>query len=270
MPAPVRIAVTGASGRMGRTLIEAIAKQDGLLLAAAVERRGSASVGEDAGEVTGAGRYDVMIGDTLDDVLGSVDVVIDFTTPSATQDHLQACADAGVAVVVGTTGMDDEQASALDLASTKIPVVWAPNFSVGVNLSLKLLRMAAGVLGDSVDIEIIEMHHRDKVDAPSGTALRMGEVIAETLGRDLDEVAVHGRQGQTGVRPREAIGFHALRGGDVVGDHRVVFAADGERIEIAHQASSRMTFAAGAIRAARWVAGRSPGRFDMDDVLGLR
>jgi 4-hydroxy-tetrahydrodipicolinate reductase len=212
----------------------------------------------------------VAVTDDLAAALAEVDVVVDFTTPEASRAHAAAAAAAGCAIVIGTTGLGTDERAALDAAGASVPVVWAPNFSVGVNLTLRLLAQAASVLGDDADVEIVEMHHRHKVDAPSGTALRMGEVLAETLGRDLDAVADHGRSGQTGARTRDRIGFHALRGGDVVGDHTVIFAADGERIEITHRASDRMTFVSGAVRAAVWAAGRAPGRYDMDDVLGLR
>jgi 4-hydroxy-tetrahydrodipicolinate reductase len=265
----VRVAVTGVAGRMGRTLVEAIDARDGCVLAAAVERPGSTLVGADAGEVAGLGGRGVVISGDLAEVIEAVDVVVDFTTPAATAAHAAICAQAGCAAVIGTTGLDAAALGALDAAAVDVPVVWAPNFSVGVNLSLQLLRLAAAVLGDDADVEIVEMHHRHKVDAPSGTALRMGEVVAEALGRDLAAVAEHGRSGLAGARARAAIGFHALRGGDVVGDHTVVFASEGERIEISHRASNRMTFAAGAIRAAVWAAGRAPGRYGMDDVLGL-
>ena len=266
---PVRIAVTGVAGRMGRTLVEAIDARDDCALGGAVERAGSSVLGVDAGDLAGIGARGVPVVGDLSDVLDAVDVVVDFTTPAASAAHAALCAEAGRAIVIGTTGLDDAALAALDGAAVRVPVVWAPNFSVGVNLSLQLLRLAAGVLGDTADVEIVEMHHRHKVDAPSGTALRMGEVLAETLGRDLADVAEHGRSGISGARDRRAIGFHALRGGDVVGDHTVIFAADGERIEISHRASNRMTFASGAIRAAVWSAGRGPGRYGMDDVLGL-
>lgn len=266
----VRIAVTGAAGRMGRMLVSAIDGRDDCRLGAAVERAGSPAVGVEAGTLVGTEALGVTVGDDLAAALADVDVVIDFTTPEASCAHAAAAAAAGRAIVIGTTGLTAEQQAQLDAAAREVPVVWAPNFSVGVNLTLRLLAQAAEVLGDDADVEIVEMHHRHKVDAPSGTALRMGEVLAATLGRDLDAVADHGRSGRTGARTRDRIGFHALRGGDVVGDHTVVFAADGERLEITHRASDRATFAAGAVRAAVWAAGRPAGRYDMDDVLGLR
>ncbi|MEE4302304.1 MAG: 4-hydroxy-tetrahydrodipicolinate reductase [Pseudomonadales bacterium] len=267
---PVRVAVTGAAGRMGRMLVAAVAGRSECRLTAALERPGASVIGMDAGVLAGCDPAGVTVGDDAAEAFAAVDVVVDFTTPEASCAHAAAAAKAGCAIVIGTTGLAPEQHGQLDVAARHVPVVWAPNYSVGVNLTLRLLAQAAAVLGDDADVEIVEMHHRHKVDAPSGTALRMGEVLAATLGRDLDVVAEHGRWGRTGERGRDRIGFHALRGGDVVGDHTVVFAAEGERIEITHRASDRMTFAAGAVRAAVWAAGRVPGRYDMDDVLGLR
>ncbi len=269
MTAPIRIALTGIAGRMGRTLAEAIAARSDLILAGAVERPDSSVIGTDVGELTGLGRNGLLVASELDQVVADCDVVIDFTTPAATLAHLACCREAGRSLVIGTTGLDAAAREALAAAAADIAVVYAPNYSVGVNLSLKLLDMAARVLGDSVDIEIIEAHHRHKVDAPSGTALRMGEVVAAALGRDLAEVAVYGRQGHTGPRERPTIGFETIRAGDIVGDHTVMFAADGERLEITHKASSRMTFASGAVRAAVWATGQRPGLYDMNDVLGL-
>jgi 4-hydroxy-tetrahydrodipicolinate reductase len=266
----IRIAIAGAGGRMGRTLIQAVVETEGLRLGAATERAGSSLIGADAGELAGVGRLDVAVAAELASVLDDFDVLIDFTSPAATMDHLALCREAGKRMVIGTTGLDETQRAAIETAGESIGIVFAPNMSVGVNLCFKLLDIAARVLGDEVDIEIIEAHHRHKVDAPSGTALGMGEVIAKALGRDLKEVAVYGREGQTGARERQTIGFETIRAGDVVGEHTVWFAADGERVEIAHKASSRMTFAGGAVRAARWIAEREHGRFDMQDVLGLR
>jgi 4-hydroxy-tetrahydrodipicolinate reductase len=266
----IRIAVAGAGGRMGRTLVEAVNEAKGLVLGAATERSGSSLLGADAGELAGVGRLDVLVASDLADCLDDFDVLIDFTSPAATLAHLELCRAAGKRMVIGTTGLDRGQRDAIAAAGLETGIVFAPNMSVGVNLCFKLLDIAARVLGDEVDIEIIEAHHRHKVDAPSGTALRMGEVIATALGRDLHEVAVYGREGQSGPRERQTIGFETIRAGDVVGEHSVWFAADGERIEIAHKASSRMTFARGAARAAAWIAGRGPGLFDMQDVLGLR
>lgn len=267
--AQVRVAITGAAGRMGRTLVRAIGAHADCILAAAVEHGESPALGADAGILAGVDALGVAVVADLGDVLPGVDVVVDFTTPEATRRHAELCAEAGVAMVVGTTGLGEADEAALAAASQKAAVVTAPNFSVGVNLALRLVRLAAEVLGDTADIEIIEMHHRHKVDAPSGTALRMGEVVAEALDRELEVVAAHGRRGRGDPRAGSAIGFHALRGGDVVGDHSVVFACEGERIEITHKASDRMTFASGAVRAAAWAAVQAPGAYGMEAVLGL-
>lgn len=264
-----RIAVVGAAGRMGKTLIEAIGQADARLTAA-VDRPDSSLIGADAGELAALGKLGVALSGDLAAVLEQFDVLIDFTHPSVTLRNLALCRQAGKAMIIGTTGFSAEEKQLLVEAGKEIPIVFAANFSVGVNLCLKLLDTAARVLGDEVDIEIIEAHHRHKVDAPSGTALRMGEVVAQALGRDLAEVAVYGREGQTGARERQTIGFATVRAGDVVGDHTVLFAGDGERVEITHKASSRMTFAKGAVRAALWLEGRKAGLYDMQDVLELR
>lgn len=265
-----RVAVIGAAGRMGKTLIEAIQLGEGATLTAAIERPESSLVGADAGELAGVGKLNVSIVGCLHDVLDDFDVLIDFTHPTSTLVNLEVCRTAGKAMVIGTTGFSEEEKLLIAKAAEQVPVVFAPNFSVGVNLTLKLLDMAARVMGDEADIEIIEAHHRHKVDAPSGTALRMGEVVADALGRNLQEVAVYGREGQTGARDRNTIGFATVRAGDVVGDHTVLFATEGERVEITHKASSRMTFAKGAVRSAIWLGDRTSGLFDMQDVLSLR
>lgn len=265
----VRIGITGAAGRMGRTLIEAIEEHPGAMLGAAFERPGSSLIGVDAGELCGRGRAGVCLQGGVEEALDSFDVLIDFSSPEATAQAAEVAAQSGKALVVGTTGLDALQQAAVERAALRVPVCQAANFSTGVNLSLVLLETAARVLGDTVDIEIVEAHHRHKRDAPSGTALAMGEVVAQALGRDLHAVAVYGREGQTGPRERETIGFATVRGGDIVGDHTVMFAADGERLEISHKASSRMAFARGAVRAAVWLAGREPGRYGMREVLGL-
>jgi 4-hydroxy-tetrahydrodipicolinate reductase len=254
---------------MGKTLIEAIGQADARLTAA-VDRPDSSLIGADAGELAALGKLGVALSGDLATVLEQFDVLIDFTHPSVTLRNLALCRQAGKAMIIGTTGFSAEEKQLLAEAGKEIPIVFAANFSVGVNLCLKLLDTAARVLGDEVDIEIIEAHHRHKVDAPSGTALRMGEVVAQALGRDLAEVAVYGREGQTGARERQTIGFATVRAGDVVGDHTVLFAGDGERVEITHKASSRMTFAKGAVRAALWLEGREAGLYDMQDVLDLR
>jgi 4-hydroxy-tetrahydrodipicolinate reductase len=260
----------GAAGRMGKTLIEAIQQTPGAGLTAAVDRPDSTLVGADAGELAALGRIGVPLSGDLDRVVDEFDVLIDFTHPTVTLKNLAFCRKHGKAMIIGTTGFSVEEKQLLAEAGKDIPIVFAANFSVGVNLCLKLLDTAARVLGDDVDIEITEAHHRHKVDAPSGTAVRMGEVIADALGRDLKKVAVYGREGQTGARARETIGFATVRAGDIVGDHTVLFAADGERVEITHKASSRMTFAKGAVRAALWLDGREAGLYDMQDVLDLR
>lgn len=265
-----RVAVIGAAGRMGKTLIEAISQADGAVLAAAIERPESSLVGADAGELAGVGRLGILISGDLRSTLDQFDVLIDFTHPSTTLINLALCREAGKAMVIGTTGFTDAQKSLISEAAREIPIVFAPNFSVGVNLCLKLLDMAARVMGEEADIEVIEAHHRHKVDAPSGTALRMGEVVADALGRKLSDVAVYGREGQAGARDPKTIGFATVRAGDVVGDHTVLFATEGERVEITHKASSRMTFAKGAVRSALWLSDRRPGLYDMQDVLSLR
>jgi 4-hydroxy-tetrahydrodipicolinate reductase len=266
----MRVAVVGAAGRMGRNLIQAVHQHPELELTAATERPDSDMIGLDAGELAGVGRLNVPISHSLTKVVDQFDVVIDFTSPEATMIHLDICREHDRKMVIGTTGLSDEQKARIDQAAEDIAVVFAPNMSIGVNLCFKLLELAARVMGEDADIEIIEAHHRHKVDAPSGTALRMGEVVAETLGRDLKEVAVYGREGHTGPRDRRTIGFETIRAGDVVGEHSVWFATEGERVEIVHKASSRMTFANGAARACAWLSGQDQGRFDMQDVLGLR
>jgi 4-hydroxy-tetrahydrodipicolinate reductase len=255
---------------MGRALIQAVTETKGLAISAASEQPGNSLLGADAGELAGVGRLGVEVRPDLEPRVDVVDVLIDFTSPAATMRHLLLCREHGRRMVIGTTGLDVDQRAAINAAGEDIAIVFAPNMSVGVNLCFKLLDIAARVLGDEVDVEIIEAHHRHKVDAPSGTALRMGEVIATALGRDLGEVAVYGREGRTGARERRTIGFETIRAGDVVGEHTVWFAAEGERVEIAHKASSRMTFARGAARAAGWVVRSENGVYDMQDVLGLR
>ncbi len=264
-----RIAIAGAAGRMGRSLIQAVHDTEGLELTAALEHPDSTLLGSDAGDLAGLGRLGVTLGADLAAVSGEFDVLIDFTRPEPTLANLQTCRSAGRRMVIGTTGFSEAQKAEIAAAANDIGVVFAPNMSVGVNLCLKLLDMAARVLGDEVDIEVIEAHHRHKVDAPSGTALRMGEVVAAALGRDLASCAVYGREGHTGERDRRTIGFETIRAGDIVGDHTVLFAGTGERVEITHKASSRMTFANGAVRAAGWLMAQQAGLYDMQDVLGL-
>jgi len=264
-----KVAITGAAGRMGRVLIQAVTETDGFELGAALARPGSSMLGIDAGDMAGVGKLGVAITEDLKASASDFDVLIDFTRPEATLENLTVCREAGKRIVIGTTGFDDAGKQQISDAGNDIGVVFAPNMSVGVNLTLKLLDIAARVMGDDVDIEVIEAHHRHKVDAPSGTALRMGEVVAEALGRDLKECAVYGREGISGERDRKTIGFETIRAGDIVGEHTVMFADIGERVEITHKASSRMTFASGAVRAAGWIMSRTKGEFDMMDVLDL-
>jgi 4-hydroxy-tetrahydrodipicolinate reductase len=255
---------------MGQALIRACLGTNGMSLTAAVERKDSPAVGKDAGELTGIPRLDLPVIGDLRKAISNLDVVIDFTRPDATMEHLAICREYGKRIVIGTTGFTSEQRATIEHSARDIPIVLAPNMSVGVNLCFKLLEIAAKVIGEQADIEIIEAHHRHKVDAPSGTALRMGEVVAAALGRDLNECAVYGREGYTGERERKSIGFSVIRAGDIVGEHTVMFADEGERVEITHKASSRMTFAKGAMRAANWLMDKAPGIYDMQDVLGLK
>ena len=264
----IKIAIAGAGGRMGKTLIEAIQQTKGCQLSAATERADSSLVGADAGELAGMGKTGVLVSPALEDT-ADFDTLIDFTHPTITTRHIDYCVAHQRKLVIGTTGADDALETKIRQAAESIAIVYAPNMSVGVNLCLKLLQTAARVLGDDVDIEVIEAHHRHKVDAPSGTALKMGQVVAETLGRDLKDCAVYGREGQTGERQRQTIGFETIRAGDIVGEHTVMFAGTGERVEITHKASSRMTFAGGAIRAAEWLSSKDKGLYDMMDVLDL-
>ena len=265
----LRIAVTGASGRMGRTLIEACNQADQCQLTAAFERKESSLINIDSGEMAGLGVNEVKIVSDIESVIDQFDIIIDFTTVDSTLNHIKICQQHNKKIIIGTTGFSAEQKQIIEQAARDIAIVFAPNMSVGVNLCLKLLQMAASVMGDDADIEIIEAHHRHKVDAPSGTALRMGEVVAESLGRNLEECAVYGRQGHTGAREAKTIGFETIRAGDIVGDHTVMFATEGERVEITHKASSRMTFAKGAMRAAKWLSDKDTGLYDMQDILGL-
>lgn len=263
-----RIAIAGASGRMGRMLIEAVQNAPDCRLAGALDRPGSATIGQDAttwlGQASG-----VAVTDALDAGVAEAQVLIDFTRPEGTLAHLAACRARGVAMVIGTTGFSPAQKDEIAAAAKDIGIVMAPNMSVGVNVVLRLLQQAARALSEGYDIEIVEAHHRHKVDAPSGTALAMGEAVAGALGRDLKACAVYGREGVTGERDPSTIGFATVRGGDIVGDHTVMFCGTGERIEISHKASSRVGYAQGSLRAARFLAGRGPGLYSMADVLGL-
>lgn len=265
----MKIAIAGASGRMGRMLIEHVLNADGVTLAGALDGPGAAALGQDAGLFLGK-QTGVTITSDIEAALAGADCLIDFTRPEGTLAHLQVARRLGVKMVVGTTGFDDAGKAALAEAAQSIGVVFAANMSVGVNATFKLLEVAAKMLSSGYDIEIIEAHHRHKVDAPSGTALKMGEVIAEALGRDLKTCGVFSREGHTGERDPNSIGFATVRGGDIVGDHTVMFAGIGERIEITHKSSSRQSYADGAVRAARFLAGKPNGLFDMQDVLGLK
>ncbi|MBC8118580.1 MAG: 4-hydroxy-tetrahydrodipicolinate reductase [Burkholderiaceae bacterium] len=263
----MKVAIAGASGRMGRMLIEAALGAPDIKIAAAFDRAASPAAGRDCAEFLGRSTGVSVLTDLS--ALKDADVLIDFTRPEATLEHLAACIDAGVNMVIGTTGFDDAGKRAIEKAAEKIAIVSAPNMGVGVNAMLKLLDLAARVLDDGFDVEIVEMHHKHKVDAPSGTALKMGEVIARARHQTLDEAAVYAREGNVGERKPGTIGFASVRGGDVIGDHTVVFAGVGERIEITHRASSRMTYAVGSMRAARFLTGRRAGLYDMFNVLGL-
>ncbi|MFC6380141.1 4-hydroxy-tetrahydrodipicolinate reductase [Psychrobacter glacincola] len=265
----IKVGVIGAGGRMGRMLIEATQDNPKTTLSAAIERQGSSLVGADAGEVAAIGRLEIQIVDDLKAVISDIDVLIDFSLPAATEQNMQVCAEHNVAMVIGTTGFNEQQEQVLATASEQIAIVYAGNYSTGVNLSLKLLGLAAKAFGKDADVEIIEAHHKHKIDAPSGTAYMMAEAVAEARGQNLKDVAVYGREGQTGEREAGTIGIHAIRGGEIIGDHTVMFIADGEVVEITHRARARMTFAAGAVRAATWIVQQPIGQYNMQDVLGL-
>jgi 4-hydroxy-tetrahydrodipicolinate reductase len=260
--AAIRVVVAGAGGKMGQTLIEAVRADKGLELAAALDVRGSPAVGTN---ISG-----VKVGSDAARAIAAGDVLIDFTRPEGTIEHLDVCARLGKSIVIGTTGFPDPLKKAILQAGRKIPIAMSPNFAIGVNALFKLAEVAAGILGDDFDVEIVEAHHRNKVDAPSGTALKLGEVIASSLKRDLKKEARHGREGDTGVRPLKQIGFHAIRGGDIVGEHTVIFAGAGERVELTIRSQSRMTYALGALRAVKFLRGKKAGLYDMTDVLGLK
>lgn len=265
----INIAITGAAGRMGKMLIEAVQQNPNATLSAAVVRPGSSLIGADAGEVAGIGRIGIAMLGSLSETEGDFDVLIDFSLPESTLENVSYCVEHSKGIVIGTTGFDDETLDLLGKLESKLPYIRAANYSTGVTLSIKLLEMASRVMGEDSDIEIVEAHHRHKIDSPSGTALAMGEAIADTLNRDLKDVALYGREGQIGARDKNTIGFATVRGGDVVGDHTAMFLADGERLEITHKASSRMAFARGAVRAATWLAGKENGAYTMNDVLGF-
>ncbi|QLB12816.1 dihydrodipicolinate reductase [Bisgaardia hudsonensis] len=265
----LRIAIVGAGGRMGRQLIQAVYNAESIELGAVFERQGSSLVGADAGELAGIGKLGVIVKDDLNTQKDQFDVLIDFTRPEGTLEHIQFCIKNHKKMIIGTTGFDDQGKQVIRDASKNIAIVFASNYSVGVNLVFKLLEKAAKVMGDNCDIEIIEAHHRHKVDAPSGTALSMGEHIAKILDRDLKKDGVFARDGIVGERKPNEIGFSTIRASDIVGEHSVWFADIGERVEISHKASSRMTFANGAVRAAKWISAKETGLFDMTDVLDL-
>ena len=256
----MKVAIAGAGGRMGQALIEAVLADRELQLAAALDAAGSPALGRAAGGL--------KIGADLA-AIAAADVLIDFSRPEGTLAHLDACLKQGKAMVIGTTGFAEAQKARIAEGAKRIPVVLSPNFAIGVNVVFRLAQTAAKALGDAYDVEIVEAHHRHKVDAPSGTALMLGELVARALGRDLGQVATHGREGDTGERPAKAIGFHAIRGGDIVGEHTVIFAGAGERVELTVRSQSRMTYALGALRAVKFLRGRRPGLYDMNDVLGL-
>ena len=262
-----RIAIAGAAGRMGQAIIRIASGDDRLEIAHAFEEPGHGLLETDVGSLVGSDPMGMTITDTIES--RDFDVLIDFTSPMATMSHVEYCKSHGRQIVIGTTGLDPSQRHQIDSGSDSIGIVMAPNMSIGVNLTLKLIELAARVLGDTVDIEIIEAHHRHKVDAPSGTALRMGEVVAETLGRNLETDGLYSRYGQIGERKNKEIGFSTIRAGDVVGEHSVWFVSSGERVEITHKATSRAIYASGAVRAALWLVDRPNGLYDMYDVLGL-
>ncbi len=266
----IKVGVAGAAGRMGRTLIEAVAADDKTVLAAAIVSPGSSLLGVDAGELAGAGNLGVPLTDSLSHIIAAVDTVIDFTSPDYTMANAALCAEQGKSLVIGTTGFSDKQKQTLQVLSEQTPMVFAPNMSIGVNLVFKLLETAAKVMGLDADVEVLETHHRNKVDSPSGTALKMGEVVAKATGRSLSQCAIYGREGNTGVRKRDTIGFASVRAGDVIGDHTVLFACEGERIEITHKAGNRVIYARGSIRAVAFLQGKESGFYDMQDVLGIR
>ncbi len=265
----VRIAVAGAAGRMGRNLVKAAHHNPAAKVAAGSERPESSLVGVDLGELCGEGKFDVVVCDDFAKQIDQFDVIIDFTAPASTLNNLALCQQYGKSIVIGTTGFTEEQREQIDLVAQQVPVVMAPNYSVGVNLVFKLLEKAAKVMGDYCDIEIVEAHHRHKVDAPSGTAIGMGEAIAGAMGNKLSDVAVYAREGITGERTKDEIGFATIRAGDIVGEHTAMFADIGERVEITHKATDRMTFANGAVKAAVWLHEKPAGFYSMTDVLGL-
>ncbi len=265
----LKIGVVGAAGRMGRMLVAEIAKTEGAVLSGAGENAGNPALGQDAGELAGIGKLGVALSDDATALVAGADMLIDFTSPEATAHHAGFAAECGTAHIIGTTGFEPAHQAAIEAASRKTAIVQAPNMSLGINLLFALTERVAGALGEDYDIEVFEIHHRHKVDAPSGTALGLGQAAARGRGVDLDDIAERGRDGITGARSRGAIGFASLRGGEIVGDHTVTFAGDDERIELTHRAGSRRIYASGAVRAALWAYGKPPGLYGMKDVLGL-
>ncbi len=266
----VRVGVCGAAGRMGRVILEVCKETDGVEIRAAIEHPESPQIGVDAGEVAGIGKLGIEIIDDISGVANEIDVMIDFTLATSVIQNIDKCTASNCKMVIGTTGLNDKDQVRIKSAANEIAIVFAPNMSIGVNLCFKLLEIASNVIGKDADVEIIEAHHRDKKDAPSGTAIRMGEIVAEMTDRNLKDCAVYGREGITDSRDKNSIGFETIRAGDIVGDHTVIFATAGERVEITHKATSRKTFANGAVRAAQWLANKEKGLFDMQDVLNLK
>lgn len=267
---PVRIAIHGAAGRMGRQLLGSVAERDGTELSAAFDVAGSSCIGVDTSVLSGGNNTGVQVGDSVSSALADFDTIIDFSAPAASLALLATLADTDKRVVIGTTGFNSEELSALKSYATSIPIVFAANYSIGVTVALSLLQQAAAALGDDYDVEVIEAHHHHKVDAPSGTALAMGHAVANALERDLDSCAVYAREGITGARDPKSIGFATVRAGDIVGEHTVLFAGNGERVEITHKAHERQTFARGAVRAAQWLSTQPAGLYDMTHVLGIK
>ena len=266
----VRVGVCGAAGRMGRVILKVCKETDGVEIGAAIEHIESPHIGIDAGELAGIGKLGIEITDDILSIVNKVDVMIDFTLATSVIQNIDKCISSNCKMVIGTTGLNDKDQAKLKSAANEIAIVFAPNMSIGVNLCFKLLETASNVIGEDADVEIIEAHHRDKKDAPSGTAIRMGEIVAEMTDRNLKDCAVYGREGITDSRDKNSIGFETIRAGDIVGDHTVIFATAGERVEITHKATSRKTFASGAVRAAKWLADKEKGLFDMQDVLNLK
>ena len=266
----IKLGICGAAGRMGKTILEVCKNIKDVKICAAIEHPDSPYIGHDAGEVAGIGNLGVQITDSISSSSNKVDVFIDFTLADSVIQNINECESLGCSMVIGTTGLNDEAKARIQSAAKNISIVFAPNMSIGVNLCFRLLEVAASTIGKDADVEIVEAHHRDKKDAPSGTAIRMGEIIASTTDRDLKDCAIYGREGTSESRDKNSIGFETIRAGDIIGDHTVIFATTGERIEISHKATSRKNFANGAVRAALWLADKDKGLFDMQDVISLK